>query len=208
VGAWAEWRGGGRLAGCLIQRAAEAAAGSVNQPTKSTNSQPPRAGFLDRLAFHKAMDLISIAQQVGTSRRREVHAEPASFHASPTPSAPHPRPAPLSPPPFLPLTPPHPPSPPKKGREVTKETYFGALDDGIPLPRMAGLEPAAPPAGAAANGAGSGAGAQNRSAPASPRPVGVGWSGWRLGVLATSLWCGVVPRCCTHVLNRTSNRTT
>jgi len=24
-----------------------------------------RAGFLDRLAFHKAMDLISIAQQVG-----------------------------------------------------------------------------------------------------------------------------------------------
>eukprot|EP00878_Enallax_costatus_P010310 GHUV01010760.1.p1 GENE.GHUV01010760.1~~GHUV01010760.1.p1 ORF type:complete len:203 (+),score=19.42 GHUV01010760.1:417-1025(+) len=51
------------------------------------NSQ--RAGFLDRLAFHKAMDLISIAQT---------------------------------------------------GREITRDNYLAALEQGVPLPTMAGLE--------------------------------------------------------------------
>jgi EH domain-containing protein 1 len=51
------------------------------------NSQ--RAGFLDRLAFHKAMDLISMAQQ---------------------------------------------------GGEISKELYIAALDRGVPLPHMEGLE--------------------------------------------------------------------
>lgn len=78
-----------------------------------------RAGFLDRLAFHKAMDLISIAQQ---------------------------------------------------GHEVTKEAYLSALDEGITLPRMAGLDP--PPA-AAATGAAAGGGA---SGPASPRGAPAGYS--------------------------------
>lgn len=76
------------------------------------NSQ--RAGFLDRLAFHKAMDLISIAQQ---------------------------------------------------GGEISKEHYIAALDRGVSVPQMEGLEglggggTAAAAPGGSSSGGGAGPGA-------------------------------------------------
>jgi hypothetical protein len=81
-------------------------------------------------------------QQAGREAAAPRHA--AAARAAPTRPLTAPRAAPLPPPP--------------KGMPVSKESYLHALDEGIPLPVMAGLDADASAPGAAANSGGGGGG--------------------------------------------------